>query len=118
MSPHIKTCSVLLKKLSSIKNMEEKKFQRRIEDFICEKCGKKVKGKGYTDHCPECLWSKHVDINPGDRKSKCGGSMEPISVEVKNDKYIIYYHCIKCGFKHRVKSTLDDNLDEIIKLFN
>ena len=118
MSPHIKTCSVLLKKLSSIKNMEEKKFQRRIEDFICEKCGKKVKGKGYTDHCPECLWSKHVDINPGDRKSKCKGLMEPISAEVKNDKYIIYYHCIKCGFKHRVKSTLDDNLDEIIKLFN
>ena len=26
-----------------------------------------MKGNGYTNHCPKCLWSKHVDINPGDR---------------------------------------------------
>ena len=98
--------------------MQEKKFQRRIEDFICEKCGKKVKGKGYTDHCPECLWSKHVDINPGDRKSECDGLMEPIGAEVKSDEYTIYYRCTKCWFRHRVKSVPDDNFDEIIKLTN
>ncbi len=98
--------------------MQEKKFQRRIEDFVCEKCGKEVKGKGYTDHCPRCLWSKHIDINPGDRKSECGGLMEPVGVEVRSNKYIIHYRCIKCGFKHRVKSTPDDNFDEIIKLTN
>jgi len=96
--------------------MQEKRFQKCIEDFICEKCGNKVEGKGYTDHCPQCLWSKHIDVNPGDRKSECGGLMEPIGAEVKNDKYIIYYRCTKCGFKHRVKSTPDDNFDEIIKV--
>lgn len=53
--------------------MQEKKFQRQIEDFVCEKCGKEVKGDGYTDHCPRCLRSKHVDVNPGDRRSKCNG---------------------------------------------
>jgi len=98
--------------------MEEKRFQKRIEDFVCKNCGKKVKGKGYTDHCSECLWSKHVDINPGDRKSECGGLMEPIGAEVKKDKYIIYYCCTKCSFRHRVKSAPDDNFDEIIKLTN
>ncbi|MFA6992594.1 MAG: RNHCP domain-containing protein, partial [Candidatus Gracilibacteria bacterium] len=40
-----------------------KRFSRTIEDFVCEKCGAKVKGDGYTNHCPKCLWSKHVDIN-------------------------------------------------------
>jgi len=48
--------------------LPEKKFQKRIENFTCEKCGLFVKGTGYTDHCPNCLWSKHMDINPGDRK--------------------------------------------------
>jgi len=98
--------------------MQEKRFQKRVEDFVCEKCGKKVEGKGYTDHCPQCLWSKHVDVNPGDRKSECGGLMEPIGVEVKSDQYTIYYRCTKCGFKHRVKSAPDDNFDEIIKIAN
>ena len=98
--------------------MQNKRFQKRVEDFICEKCGNRVKGKGYTDHCPQCLWSKHVDINPGDRLSKCNGLMEPIGITVKNDKYIIYYCCTKCGFEHRVKSVPDDNFDEIIKIAN
>jgi Zn finger protein HypA/HybF involved in hydrogenase expression len=36
-----------------------KNFVRRKENFICEACGKKVTGDGYTDHCPACLWGKH-----------------------------------------------------------
>ncbi|MGC8981457.1 MAG: RNHCP domain-containing protein [Minisyncoccia bacterium] len=62
----------------------QKKFQRRIEDFRCERCGTFVKGTGYIDHCPNCLWSKHVDINPGDRKANCGGMMKPKGVEIQN----------------------------------
>jgi len=50
-----------------------KKFQKKKEDFKCEKCGREVIGTGYTNHCPDCLWSKHVDVNPGDRQSKCLG---------------------------------------------
>ena len=96
--------------------MQEKRFQKRVEDFVCEHCGAKVKGKGYTDHCPRCLWAKHVDVNPGDRKSQCGGLMEPIGAEVKSDGYIIYYRCTKCNYRHRVKSAPDDNFDEIIKI--
>jgi len=98
--------------------MPERKFQKRVEDFVCKHCGKEIKGEGYTDHCPKCLWSKHADINPGDRKSDCKGLMEPIRAEVKKDKYIIYYHCLKCGYKHRVKSTPNDNLNKIIELIN
>jgi rubrerythrin len=98
--------------------MQEKRFQKRVEDFICQHCGAFIKGKGYTDHCPKCLWSRHVDINPGDRKSTCGGMMEPIEVELKGGNYIIYYQCTKCAHKHRVKSNPKDNFEKIIKLTN
>lgn len=93
-----------------------KKFQRRIEDFTCEKCGKKIKGGGYTNHCPVCLWSKHVDINPGDREANCSGLMEPISIEQKRDEYIITHRCEKCGYEKRNKSIPTDNFDEILKI--
>lgn len=96
--------------------LQEKKFQKRIEDFICDRCGKHVDGTGYTDHCPNCLWSKHVDINPGDRKAKCGGLMEPVGVEIKGIKSIIYYQRRKCGFTFRVKAAPNDNFEEILKL--
>ena len=99
-------------------NMPKKKFQKRIEKFTCEICGNSVEGTGYTDHCPECLWSKHVDINPGDRKSECSGRMKPMGVEIKGGEYFIHYQCEKCGYTHRVKSRPEDNFEEIVKLSN
>ena len=50
-----------------------KRFNELDEGFICENCGKEVTPAGYTsrDHCPYCLYSKHVDINPGDRQNTC-----------------------------------------------
>jgi Zn ribbon nucleic-acid-binding protein len=98
--------------------MQTKKFQRKIEDFICANCGHNVKGTGYTDHCPVCLFSKHVDINPGDRLCDCRGLMEPISVELKSGEKIIHYQCVKCGFEHQVKALPEDNQEKIIELSN
>ena len=96
--------------------MQTKKFQRKIEDFVCANCGNKVKGTGYTDHCPLCLFSKHVDINPGDRLCNCQGLVEPISVELKSGKKIIHYQCRKCGYQHQVKALPCDNKEELLKL--
>ncbi len=93
-----------------------KKFQRKIEDFVCEKCGTKTKGDGYTNHCPKCLWSKHVDINPGDRLEKCGGMMEPIGIENKSDIFYVVQKCEKCEHQRRNKLVEGDNFDEAIKL--
>lgn len=94
----------------------EKKFQKRKEDFICDNCKENVRGDGYTDHCPRCLWSKHLDISPGDRREKCSGSMKPITVKVVGGKNIIYYCCLACGAIRRVKATEEDSVEEIIKL--
>ncbi|MGC9046841.1 MAG: RNHCP domain-containing protein [Minisyncoccia bacterium] len=92
-----------------------KKFQRTKENFICEKCGFVMKGNGYTNHCSNCLWSKHVDLNPGDRQSNCNGLMEPIGIEIKRGQYIILHHCIKCGVKKRNKASRDDNISIFLK---
>jgi rubrerythrin len=96
--------------------MITKRFQRRLEDFVCEHCGAIVSGNGYTNHCPNCLWSKHVDVNPGDRLATCHGLMEPISVEIKSKKYIIHHRCTVCGFEKSNKMAENDNFDVIIQL--
>lgn len=94
----------------------ERKFQKKIEDFLCEHCGNFVKGSGYTNHCPKCLWSKHVDINPGDRAEKCGGLMEPVAVEKGSEGYDIIHKCIVCGKKQRTKSNKSDDFDILVEI--
>ena len=76
------------------------KFTKIDEEFICENCGNKVEKLGYTcrNHCPDCLHSKHVDVNPGDRQEECHGLLEPIGLEMSN------------------KAADDDNMDLLIKL--
>lgn len=92
-------------------------FVKKQEDFICKVCGTKVKGTGYTNHCPDCLWSEHVDEEvPGDRASDCKGLMEPVGVEIKNGEYIIIHRCQKCGKKPRNKTAKEDKFEEILKL--
>ncbi len=93
-----------------------KLFQKKVEDFVCIKCKKRVKGGGYTDHCPHCLYSVHVDINPGDRMAECKGEMVPIGVKKEGEKYIICYQCLRCNYSYEVKKAEDDNSEKIILL--
>ena len=95
-----------------------KKFNMIDETFICENCGKKVEKLNYTarDHCPFCLYSKHLDINPGDRTNNCKGLLEPISIETYKNTYKIIYRCQKCNQTHKNIMATDDNFELIIKL--
>ena len=93
-----------------------KKFKRTTENFICEKCGFAVEGDGYTNHCPKCLWSKHVDIHPGDRAENCSGLMKPIKIEMKSGEYIIVHECQNCLHLKRNKVQKIDDFDQIIKI--
>ena len=93
-----------------------KKFTKRIEDFECAHCGAFVTGNGYTNHCPKCLWSCHVDNNPGDRQSSCGGMMMPIAIETVAGDFIITHKCQKCGKTIRQKTSDNDDTDAIIRL--
>lgn len=93
-----------------------KGFKKTVEDFNCAHCGAVVHGNGYTNHCPNCLWSRHVDNNPGDRAATCGGMMTPISVETDGDKFIITHKCQNCGKIKRQRTSDADNTDEIIRI--
>lgn len=93
-------------------------FTRRKEDFTCDVCATDVQGNGYTNHCPECLSSKHVDINPGDRASSCKGTMLAVSLENKNGQQYIVHQCEKCGFVRRNKVSPNDNFEAILALSN
>ena len=88
------------------------------EEFICEHCGKEVKKLEYSarDHCPYCLYSKHVDINPGDRTNTCKGLLKPIGIEKFKDTYKIVYKCEKCKMEHKNIMAIDDNYDVILEI--
>jgi hypothetical protein len=96
--------------------MQQKKFRRTIEDFLCENCGMFVKGDGYTDHCPKCLWSKHVDNNPGDRAAMCKGLMEPVGIEGSSPSYRVVNRCILCGYVKRNDASNADDTKALVAL--
>lgn len=95
-----------------------KRFQKNDDSFICENCGFLVSKLNTTsrDHCPNCLYSKHVDIYPGDRKETCHGLLKPVGIERFKDTYKILYECENCGYKHKNIMASDDNFDKIIEL--
>ena len=89
--------------------MESKRFTKNDSGFVCANCGFEVLplGKTSRNHCPRCLCSIHIEINPGDRASDCGGLLVPISCEPNTDKgYIITHKCKKCGELRRNRAAL------------
>ena len=95
-----------------------KRFNMINEEFICENCENHVSVSDTTarDHCPFCLYYKHVDVNPGDRENTCKGLLKPIGIEKFRDSYKIIYKCSKCNELHKNIIDKDDDMDLIIKL--
>ena len=104
--------------------MESKRFTKNDSGFICQNCGKQVEplGSSSRNHCPFCLCSIHIDVNPGDRANDCLGIMDPIKVEISPKKgYVILHRCRKCGEIKRNRAANDaavqpDDMNYIIKL--
>jgi hypothetical protein len=96
--------------------VETKRFTRVVEHFTCEHCGAANDGNGYTNHCHQCLWSKHVDINPGDRAATCGGLMKPTAIENTSGEYVLTHTCERCKHQKRNKVAANDNFDTVVSL--
>ena len=99
--------------------MEEKRFKKNDDGFVCENCGKEVLPLEYSsrNHCPYCLWSLHADENPGDRKSECLGKMRPVRSEPDPRRgFVITHRCETCGSEKRCKAARDDNKKLLISL--
>ena len=91
------------------------------ETFVCSHCGRTVAPQGagseHRNHCPYCLFSKHLDITPGDREADCGGSMEPIAVWVrKNGEWAVIHRCKICGSLSSNRIAADDNPMKLMSL--
>lgn len=91
-------------------------FKKVEENFVCENCGEGITGDGYTNHCPHCLWSKHVDNEPGDRANNCCGLMEPVGTEENGGEWKIVQKCQKCGTVHKNKLSTTDNFDRVVAI--
>lgn len=99
--------------------MQTKRFTKNDGGFICANCKSEVSPLGYTsrNHCPVCLCSLHLDVNPGDRLAECGGVMRPVSVRPDSKKgYVITHKCDKCGKVGVNKAASDDDIDLLIAL--
>ncbi len=84
------------------------------EVFTCKLCGREVipdgAGTNHRNHCPNCLTSLHVDNEPGDRASDCGGYMDAIGIWVKkNGEWAIMHKCRQCGHISANRTAADDN---------
>lgn len=103
-------------------------------NFKCENCGKEVSaeaiGTKNRNHCPFCLYSKHVDLDvSGDRKATCHGLMEPVGLTFKEegqDKYghkkrgelMLIHLCKKCGDISINRIAGDDDEKTLLENFN
>ncbi len=74
-------------------------------------------GTAHRNHCPWCLWSRHVDDIPGDRSSECRGAMEPITVWARpGGDWAIIHRCRGCGELHSNRVAGDDNELALVSL--
>ncbi|RJR16379.1 RNHCP domain-containing protein [Candidatus Microgenomates bacterium] len=106
-----------------------------MENFVCQHCEYQVINTGNMgvknrNHCPRCLWSKHVDEQTaGDRAASCQGLMMPIGLSFKKsppNKYgkvnhgelMLVHRCKKCDKISINRIAGDDDGKEIVKVFN
>ena len=91
------------------------------ETFTCQACGRPVTpngaGTAHRNHCPYCLASRHLDVEPGDRAADCGGAMDPIAVWVrKNGEWALIHRCRICGALSSNRIAADDNPMKLMSL--
>lgn len=104
--------------------MTNSRFTHINESFICDQCRREVPPRrgGCRNHCPYCLVSRHVDVNPGDRANPCGGLMDAVGYEMHAKKGImLIFKCRRC---HQITRNMaahedpvaPDNYELILKL--
>lgn len=128
------------KKHSGKKNgtgYEQEKHGRILVDtqnFKCRQCGSYVNadrtlsGVNNRNHCPFCLWSRHVDLNtPGDRRAQCKSRMQPLGLTVKHTlkrygmgkggELMLIHRCTGCGKYSINRIAADDDPQAVYQLF-
>lgn len=102
-------------------------------DFICAHCkahvsaSSLVSGVIHRNHCPYCLWSRHLDQHQaGDRRSVCKAPMRPVGLALKRErkKYgagqgelMLVHCCVDCGRLSANRMAADDDLETVLAVF-
>lgn len=103
-------------------------------DFTCVHCqnyisaGQMLAGVHNRNHCPYCLWSRHLDLfKAGDRMAACKAPMQPIGLTLKRSrkKYIsatggelmLVHLCGNCGKISINRIAADDVSAVILEVF-
>jgi hypothetical protein len=85
------------------------------ESFKCGHCkafiGPTISGGRHRNHCPLCLYSRHVDDRRmGDRASSCRALMAPIGYFYRpKGEQVVVHRCLGCGFERHNRVAADDN---------
>jgi hypothetical protein len=86
-------------------------------------------GVNNRNHCPYCLWSRHVDLNEaGDRLSACKAEMQPMGLTVKQVKkkyarpdsgeLMLIHECVDCGKVSINRIAADDIPERVMEVFD
>lgn len=109
-------------------------IKQREQLFRCLHCGLDItcnpiiSGVQNRNHCPCCLWSRHLDFRvPGDRLSPCRAAMQPVGLTTKQspNKYardrdgeiMIIHQCIRCEKLVINRIAADDSPNDLLALF-
>lgn len=100
---------------------QRRRARRSASSFRCRHCSLDVPldapGTAHRNHCPTCLWSRHLDRTPGDRAADCGSAMEPIAVTVRGDgEWVLVHRCAGCGELDLNRTAADDNALQLMRL--
>jgi hypothetical protein len=107
---------------NGLTNRSRPRFAGLGEEFRCRHCrtmvGPVVWGGRHRNHCPTCLFSRHVDdVRPGDRASDCGGSMEPVGAFTRpKGEHVIIHCCLSCGLERYCRIAADDDFSLVLRL--
>lgn len=107
----------------------------REQVFKCIQCHQYVScapimaGVQNRNHCPACLWSRHLDwMAAGDRLSGCRAAMEPIGLTTKRTKnkyargrdgeLMLIHRCTGCEKIVINRIAADDSAAAILDIFD
>ena len=106
----------------------------REPEFRCVHCNRFIptsraaSGVNNRNHCPWCLFSRHVDLHtPGDRLATCHSKMAPIGLTLKQTpkKYgrsnqgelMLIHQCLGCGKISINRIARDDDAHALYQVF-
>jgi DNA-directed RNA polymerase subunit RPC12/RpoP len=108
------------------------RFQKTF-GFKCAHCHAYVNsddilsGVHNRNHCPYCLWSRHVDLyEAGDRLAACKAPMQPVGLSLKktgkkygqnNGELMVVHLCSDCGSVSANRIAADDDAEKLYTIY-